>query len=118
MTGAVYLLVGVVWLLVVIGAAGVCVAKGKPWLAAAGVLLSPVWSCVGAIRLAAPRSHWARRYYDSDKLLRSQVRFTKVTADVDPLPNEQDSEPWADQDPAEMDRITRRAMRRQRRTIG
>lgn len=107
------LLTGVLYLVAVVISVGICAAKGKPWLAIAGVLLSPAWSCVGAIRLAKPGSRWAGRYYDSDKLAYSRRRFP----DLAPLPHEQDSEPWPYDDPKQADRITRRAIRRQQRGL-
>lgn len=53
--------------------------KGKPILGMVGVFI-PFTSLVGAIRLAAPASPWARRRYppQSAKLERSQARFERV----------------------------------------
>lgn len=43
-------------------AAVVCLLKGKPWLAVVGMFV-PGIAWVGAVRLARPRSPWARRRY-------------------------------------------------------
>ncbi len=53
--------------------------KGKPMLGLLGVFL-PFFSLVGAIRLAAPNSPWARRWYapDGKKLAESKARFARV----------------------------------------
>lgn len=44
---------------------GLCVAKGKPWLALLSAFL-PVIGFVGSIRLAASTSYWDRRFYPPD----------------------------------------------------
>ena len=52
----------------------ICFLKGKPILGALGLLL-PFVSFFGAVRLATPRSPWARWFYDPDRgpeRLRSQ----------------------------------------------
>jgi integral membrane sensor domain MASE1 len=49
-------------------------AKGPCAAAVIGVFL-PSFAMVGAIRLARPRSPWARRLYDADRLERSGRRF-------------------------------------------
>jgi hypothetical protein len=48
--------------------------KGKPVLAALGLLLWPV-ALVGAVRLAKPGSRWARWLYGPERLDRARVRF-------------------------------------------
>lgn len=54
--------------------AAVTFLKAKPFAGFAAVALPPIgW--VGAGRLAKPRSPWARRFYDSTKLARSESRF-------------------------------------------
>jgi hypothetical protein len=55
------------------------ILKGKPILGLIGLFIPPV-SLVGAIRLAAPSSPWARRRYrpDSPKMARSRARFERV----------------------------------------
>jgi hypothetical protein len=57
----------------------VTILKGKPILGLTGVFVPPV-SFVGALRLAAPTSPWARRRYGATgrKLARSQSRFERV----------------------------------------
>ena len=57
------------------------ILKGKPILGLIGVFI-PLTSLVGAIRLAAPTSPWARRRYPAEghKLARSQARFQRVRA--------------------------------------
>lgn len=51
----------------------VCVAKGKYSTAAIGAFIPPV-AWVGAVRLARPRSRWAKRRYSPDKTARAQRR--------------------------------------------
>ena len=55
------------------------ILKGKPILGLVGVFI-PFTSLIGAIRLAAPTSPWARRRYppDSPKLTRAQARFERI----------------------------------------
>lgn len=55
------------------------ILKGKPILGLIGLFIPPV-SLVGAIRLAAPASPWARRRYPTGghKLARSQARFQRI----------------------------------------
>lgn len=49
--------------------------KGKYVLAALGIVV-PFWLWpVGAVRLAKPRSVWARCFYDDAKLRRAAVRY-------------------------------------------
>jgi hypothetical protein len=57
------------------------ILKGKPLLGLVGVFI-PLFSIVGAVRLAAPTSPWARRRYPSDgrRLTRSQARFRRIRA--------------------------------------
>jgi hypothetical protein len=56
------------------------ILKGKPLLGMIGLFI-PFVSLVAAIRLAAPRSPWARRFYKKDKKLRrSEARFARITA--------------------------------------
>jgi hypothetical protein len=52
---------------VVLVPAAICGMKGKPGLLAAGILLTPVFSIMGAIRLAKYDSYWARKWYGYDK---------------------------------------------------
>jgi len=52
----------------------VAAAKGRALLAVVGVFLPP-FAMVGAVRLARPRSPWARRLYDAGRLQRSARRF-------------------------------------------
>jgi len=56
----------------------ICVRKGKYSTAVLGVFAPPV-SWIGAVRLARPRSTWARRRYDAAKT----DRATKRSADFD-----------------------------------
>ena len=48
--------------------------KGKRLLALVGVFV-PLVALTAAVRLAKPRSRWARRFYDDEKLHRAQARF-------------------------------------------
>ena len=75
----------IVILLIAIALVTINVLKGKPWLAAVGLIVHLCWY-VGAIRLAKPDSWWARRYYGADKLHRSQLRFKVEPAVPPPLP--------------------------------
>lgn len=49
-------------------------AKGRVWLGAAGLFI-PLFSIVGALRLAHPKSPWAQWRYSGEKLARSRARF-------------------------------------------
>ena len=55
------------------------ILKGKPMLGLIGVFV-PLFSLVGAVRLAAPSSPWARRRYPPDgvKMAESRARFERV----------------------------------------
>lgn len=55
------------------------ILKGKPMLGLLGVFV-PVFSIVGAVRLAAPSSPWARRRYPptGHRMARSQARYKRV----------------------------------------
>jgi len=57
----------------------IVVLKGKPLLGLIGIFVPPV-SLVGALRLASPRSPWARRWYSagSRKLTRARERFERI----------------------------------------
>jgi hypothetical protein len=57
------------------------ILKGKPLLGIIGLFFFPV-SVVGVVRLASPRSPWARRFYspDSAKLERSRERWQRIAA--------------------------------------
>jgi hypothetical protein len=48
--------------------------KGKAGMVVAGLFIHPCW-WFGAIRLAAPHSWWALRFYDEHKLRRARIRF-------------------------------------------
>lgn len=54
----------------------ICLAKGKPFVALAGVVL-PYVLLLGAVRLARPDSMWAQRFYRRDlkKARRAEARF-------------------------------------------
>jgi hypothetical protein len=55
------------------------ILKGKPMLGLLGVFV-PVFSIVGAVRLAAPSSPWARRRYapEGHRMTRSRARYKRV----------------------------------------
>jgi len=55
------------------------ILKGKPMLGLLGVFV-PVFSLVGAVRLAAPSSPWARRRYppEGHRMTRSRARYKRV----------------------------------------
>jgi hypothetical protein len=61
--------------------AGIAALKGKPLLAITGIFV-PFVSLAGAIRLASPRSPWARRFYaaDSRRMQRSKARWARIEA--------------------------------------
>jgi len=60
--------------------AGVAILKGKPLLGMIGIFV-PLASLVGALRLASPRSPWARRLYapDGGRMARSRTRWTRIS---------------------------------------
>jgi hypothetical protein len=57
----------------------ITILKGKPLMGMVGIFLVP-FSLVGSVRLAAPRSPWARRFYDPDgkKIERSRDRWRRI----------------------------------------
>jgi len=57
----------------------ICVQKGKPEMAILAILFFPV-GIIGALRVAKPKSSWARRYYppDSEKARLSHERFRRA----------------------------------------
>jgi hypothetical protein len=57
------------------------IVKGKPLLGLIGLFMPPI-SLVGAARLAAPRSLWARWRYDPQgkKMARAQARWQRIAA--------------------------------------
>jgi hypothetical protein len=59
---------------VVVGLAAACFAKGRVMLGVIGLFV-PVVAAVGAVRLARPASPWARRRYDAETRRRAQERF-------------------------------------------
>jgi hypothetical protein len=62
----------VVWVI----AMAICLAKGKPFIALAGVVL-PYILLIGVVRLARPDSIWAHRFYRHNvrKAQRAEARF-------------------------------------------
>jgi hypothetical protein len=109
---ALYVGVALAYLLLHFGVFVMCGLKGKYGF---GVLafFVPLVGIYPAFSLALPGSWWARHRYDPQKLARAEERHAHI--DLQPIPNPQDSSPWDDEDPAEMDRITRRAHKRQAR---
>jgi len=61
--------------------ATLAILKGKPILGLIGLFI-PFVSLWGAVRLAAPRSPWARRFYDPSgrRLARSEARWARLEA--------------------------------------
>jgi hypothetical protein len=57
----------------------ITILKGKPMLGMVGIFLIP-FSLVGSLRLASPRSPWARRFYppDGKKIERSRARWRRI----------------------------------------
>jgi hypothetical protein len=70
-----------VTVLVAVLLAAAAIFKGKPFLGLVGIFLPPV-SLVAAVRLAAPGSPWARRFYtpDGHELARSEARYARIAA--------------------------------------
>jgi hypothetical protein len=64
-----------------VGLAVLVILKGKPLLGMVGLFFFPV-SVAGVVRLASPRSPWARRFYkpDGKKLERSRARWRRIQA--------------------------------------
>ena len=64
---------------IMVSLAALAILKGKPMLGLLGIFM-PLFSLVGACRLASPTSPWARRFYSpgSPKLERSQERFGRI----------------------------------------
>lgn len=62
-----------------VGLAGLAILKGKPLLGLLGIFIPPI-SLLAALRLAAPKSFWARRFYPPGgrRLTRSQVRWRRI----------------------------------------
>ncbi len=59
----------------------VAIFKGKPVAGLIGIFV-PIVSLIAALRLASPRSPWARRWYkpDGHKLARSKARWERITS--------------------------------------
>jgi hypothetical protein len=62
----------------------VCVLKGKYRLTLFGFFVFPV-AIVGAVRLARPKSRWAKWRYKPEKLARAQRRTERQDARYDPI---------------------------------
>jgi hypothetical protein len=69
----------VVVVLVDIVLSALAIVKGKPLLGLIGIFM-PLFSLIGAIRLASPTSPWARRRYTQGgkKMAAAQLRFARV----------------------------------------
>ncbi len=61
-------------IVVVLGLAGLCFAKGRIMLGVVGLFI-PVVAAFGAVRLAHPSSPWARWRYSPERLAVAQRRF-------------------------------------------
>jgi len=59
---------------VIVALAFVCFVKGRVLLGVVGIFI-PIFAAWGAVRLAHPRSIWARRFYDEAKQARAEERF-------------------------------------------
>lgn len=61
--------------------ATLAILKGKPLMGLSGIFI-PLFSLVASIRLASPRSAWARRFYrpGSKKLARAERRWLRINA--------------------------------------
>lgn len=60
---------------------GLAILKGKPLAGVIGIFV-PLVSAIGALRLASPRSAWARRLYapQGAKLARAEARWQRIEA--------------------------------------
>jgi hypothetical protein len=78
-SGSIGTLILIVALDVLLAAA--TIFKGKPLLGITGLFI-PFLSIFGTVRLAAPRSPWARRFYapDGKKMERSKARWRRIEA--------------------------------------
>ena len=67
--------------LVAVLLSALAIFKGKPFLGLVGLFIPPV-SLVASLRLAAPGSPWARRFYSPDgrELSRSKARYARIAA--------------------------------------
>jgi hypothetical protein len=65
--------------LIHIGITVICLLKGKVVMGPAG-LPAPIFSFLGAFRLAKPESFWARRFHGEKKPVRAARRHTKYEA--------------------------------------
>jgi hypothetical protein len=65
--------------LIAVALAALAILKGKPLLGLVGIFL-PIFSLVGALRLASPGSPWSRRFYcgREHKLRRSRERYARI----------------------------------------
>ncbi|MBV9820202.1 MAG: hypothetical protein JOZ07_17875 [Solirubrobacterales bacterium] len=89
---------------------GAAILKGKPMLALIGVVFAPV-ALVACLRLASPRSLWARRFYAPDglKMARAvrrweridarRLRLSDLIAGAPSLPDPGPADPGADERP-------------------
>ncbi len=69
------------WVMLIVAPATITGLKGQWGLFAAGWLtLGMVW-WIAALRLARPRSWWARHLYGPDKLARAQSRYDATASD-------------------------------------
>jgi hypothetical protein len=59
---------------VALGLSIVCFLKGRIMLGVLGLFI-PIFSLVGALRLAMPRSPWAKRLYSARRIRRAEARF-------------------------------------------
>lgn len=70
-----------VLVIVDVGLSAFAILKGKPLIGLVGIFV-PAVSLIGAIRLGAPHSWWARRRYppEGHRLARSQERWRRINA--------------------------------------
>ena len=62
-----------------LAAAVLCFLKGKRFMGIVGIFI-PLVAWIGAVRLAKPRSIWARKRYGEDKLAKARDRFSETEA--------------------------------------
>ena len=70
---------------IAVGLAAAAIYKGKRMLALVGVFI-PLVGLIAALRLAKPRSRWARRFYGDEKMRKAQARFAGERAEPPAAP--------------------------------
>lgn len=74
----------IVTLAVLFGALATCALKGKFGFVVLGFALPILWF-IGAVKIAKPRSWWARRFYGDVAMSESEQHFVLSQRDRPPL---------------------------------